>query len=130
MEKQKLTVEQIDFEVDRLEQKISDKDKQWDHNKPFDEYWDYIAPEQGQIAHLDRTKRMIMPFELSELPDYGDVMSLEHFIENVKHGLFIDYDGYGHYVKDGMESDISIHPSDVEYGAIRSDFDTIIWYNR
>jgi hypothetical protein len=71
-----------------------------------------------------------MNYDLSELPDYGDVMTLEHFIENVKDGGFIDYDGFGNYVKDGKMSNIEIYPSDVKHNMIRKDFDTIIWFNR
>lgn len=71
-----------------------------------------------------------MPYELSELSDYGDVMSLESFIECVKDGGFIDYDGFGYYVKDGKESNVMIIPSDVKRKRIRTDFDTVIWFNR
>ena len=65
-----------------------------------------------------------------ELSDYGDVMPLTAFIECVKDGGFIDYDGFGYYVRDGKESDIMIHPSDIKRGNVRKDFDTIIWFNR
>lgn len=129
MEAIKLTVEQIDAEIERLRQKISDKEKTWDYNKPFDEYLDYISPEENQITHLDRERRMIIPYELSDLSDYGDVMPLKDFIEHCKIGNFIDYDGFGRYVKDGKETNITIYPSDVENGEIRPDFDTIIWFN-
>jgi len=130
MEKTNLTIEQIDAEIKRLHSVISEKDKKWDYSKSFDEYERYMADEYNQISTLDQMKRMMMPYELSELPDYGDVMSLKDFIEDCKCGNFIDYDGHGYYVKDGKESNIMIHPSDVIDGAIRPDFDTIIWYNR
>jgi hypothetical protein len=42
---------------------------------------------------------------------------------------FIDDDGSGNYMKDGLVSDISIYPSDIESGLIK-DFDSIIWFNR
>lgn len=130
MEGTKLTVEQIDAEIERLQQKISDKDAIWDYTNPYNAYCEYVSPEEHQIESLDRTRRMIMTYELDDLPDYGDVMPLKNFIESCKSGSFIDYDGHGFYVKDGKKSNIKIIPSDVFHNAIRPDFDTIIWYNR
>ena len=130
MEKTNLTIDEIDAEIDKLQEIVQEKDSKWDHDKPFDEYREHIEPEMAQMRNLSKIRRMIMPYELSELPDYGDVMSLQDFIENCKCGNFIDYDGYGYYVKNAQETNIMIIPSDVEHGAIRPDFDTIIWYNR
>lgn len=96
----------------------------------FYEFEDYMKPYNKKCSEISRKLRMIMTPEFSDLPDFGDVMSLEHFIANVECGGFIDYDGYGSYVRDGKESNITIHPSDVKHGAVRKDFDTIIWYNR
>lgn len=123
-------LQEIEKEIEGLYELIEAKEKAWDNSKPFDEYWAYMKPENRRLAELDREKRMIMPYELSDLPDYGDVMPLKDFIRNVKCGGFIDYDGYGHYVKDGKETDITIHPSDVEHKALRKEFDTIVWFNR
>ena len=123
-------LEEIENELEELEKIIELKEKVWDNSKPWEEYSEYLRPENRKIAELGRERRMIMPYELEELPTYGDVMSLEDFIECVKAGGFIDYDGYGHYVKDGMETNISIHPSDVKHKAIRKEFDTIVWINR
>jgi hypothetical protein len=57
-------------------------------------------------------------------------MSLKNFISNVKSGGFIDYDGFGRYVRNNEESDITILPSDIKHKSIRKDFDTIIWFNK
>jgi len=57
-------------------------------------------------------------------------MPLDKFIDFVKEGGFIDYDGFGNYVKNNEISDIEIYPSDLKYHSIRKDFDTIIWFNR
>jgi hypothetical protein len=82
------------------------------------------------MAELGRERRMIMPYKLKEMPTYGNVMSLDDFISCVERGNFIDYDGYGHYCKDGMKTNITIHPSDIKHKAIRKEFDTIVWFNR
>ena len=47
-----------------------------------------------------------------------------------KFGVFIDYDGYGRYIKDGKKTNIIILPSDVKYQKIRKDFNTMVWFNK
>lgn len=96
----------------------------------YQEFMDYMEETNKKVSEASRKYRMVKTPKFSELSTYGDVMSLEDFIDNVKCGGFIDYDGHGRYVKDGMESDITIYPSDVKRGTIRKDFDTIIWFNR
>ena len=129
-------LKEIEVETKKLYEAIKKKDKEWyviekNYDEPFEEYWKRVQePESSKIATLSREKRLIMPYELKELPTYGDVMSLKSFIECVNEGGFIDYDGHGYYVKDGKESNIMIIPSDVEYNSVRKDFDTIVWFNR
>lgn len=62
-------------------------------------------------------------------PDYGDVMSVEKFLEAVKGGWFIDYDGYGN-ASNGTHLDdtVNIYPSMVDM--IPSDASHIVWFNR
>jgi len=99
-------------------------------NLSYDAFMQHMEETNKRVSEASRKYRMIKTPIFSELPDFGDVMSLDHFIANVKCGGFINYDGSGNYVKDGMESDITIHPTDVKHGTIRKDFDTIVWYNR
>jgi hypothetical protein len=124
-------LKEIETLIDYYEAVINKKDETWNNSKPFEEYWKHVQqPERNKIYKLDREKRMIMPYELHEIPSYGDVMSLKDFIECVNDGGFIDYDGHGYYVKDDKESNIMIVPSDVKYNSVRKDFDTIVWFNR
>ncbi len=60
----------------------------------------------------------------------GPITRLNEFIEQVKQGYFIDYDGYGCYVKDNKVTNIEILPSDIKYNAIRKEFNTIVWFNK
>jgi hypothetical protein len=130
MENVEIRLKEIDDEIERLRGIISEKDSKWDYNRSWQEYEKHMAPENEQIWRLDQERRLIMPYELSDLSDYGDVMSLKDFITNCRCGSFIDYDGHGYYVKDGKETNIMIHPSDITDGRFRLDFDTIIWFNR
>ena len=123
---------EINEKINILSEKLHKKNESFDFVKStsFGEWERNQEPEVSEIAILSREKRMIMPYVLSEIPEYGHVMGLMHFIENVKDGGFIDYDGSGNYVKDGKTTDITINPSDVQYDSIRYEFDTIVWYNR
>lgn len=71
----------------------------------------------------------MMP-KLQPFSDYGQLFTMSKFIEYVKDGYFIDYDGYGHYAtKDGMSDDIII-PSDIKSGKISKQWTHVIWFNR
>jgi hypothetical protein len=133
MKTQKRTLEQIEKELEEAQIAYDMKfyeDNEDNAQRPWEEFLKYAEPELKKIGKLSREKRMMMPYKLEEIPEYGDVMSLKDFIGCVNEGGFIDYDGYGHYAKDNMMSDIIIRPSDVKHKSIRKDFDTIVWFNR
>lgn len=90
------------------------------------------APFNKKISRLEKEQRMERPVVLEEEVDYkeDDVMSLDDWKACVVAGGFIDYDGYGRYVKDGKKTNIEIYPSDLKARCIREEFDTIVWYNR
>ena len=120
---------ELDIEIELKRTEISMKEEE-DPTDSWEEFCEYMKPEWEALTKLDTEKRMLMIPVFDVLPDFGDVMSLNDFIDSVKKGYFIDYDGHGYYVRDGKESNIMLHPSDVERGAVRKDFDTIIWYNK
>jgi hypothetical protein len=63
------------------------------------------------------------------IPDYGDLMPLADFLSCVEGGLFIDYDGHGHPVKDNlMDSNIWVKPSRLH--EIPADATHIMWFNK
>lgn len=95
------------------------------------EYQQILRPYRLKLSEASRNYRLIQtPKFLNDIPEYGDVMKLEYFIDCVKCGGFINSDGFGRYVKDGKESNIEIHPSDVSNNAIRTDFTEIVWFNK
>jgi hypothetical protein len=101
-----------------------------DRDETYEEYMRKRSPHYNKIGKLDREQRLLKTPEFSELPKFGNVMSLKDFIENVAFGMFIDSDGSGNYVKDGKMSNISVRPSDVKHKSLRPDFDTMIWFNK
>ena len=122
----------LEKQIEELEVILEEKDKNWDWSAdlPYGEYCNYMQPERKKIAELDRKLRLIRPYELSELSNFGDIIMLNDFIEACKAGLFFNSDGFGKYVKDDMETDIEIYPSDIKHNSIRKEFDTIIWFNK
>ena len=121
---------EIENRISQLQKIVEQKDKKWDFSKAYNEYCEFFKKERDEISKLDRERRLIMIPALSELDNNGHVMTIKNFIATVKMGGFVDYDGFGRYVKDNQESDIEIYPSDVKYKSIRTDFDKIIWFNK
>lgn len=78
----------------------------------------------------------LTPVKFSSTNNYGcgpddedDVYTVEEFREHVAECSFIDYDGHGNPVKDGLaDESIMIRPSKVEL--IPKDATHIVWYNR
>lgn len=61
--------------------------------------------------------------------DEDDVYTVAEFLEVVKSGGFIDYDGHGHPVKDGKaDESIVVLPS--KASEIPSDATHVVWFNR
>lgn len=125
-----LRLAEIEIELEIVRKKISKMERD-DPCDGWDEFSAYMESAWDKQAKLDREKRMLMiPEFTKECEKDDDVMPLKDFIEACNNKWFIDYDGFGYYVKDGKESNIMVHPSDIEYGAIRKDFDTIVWFNK
>ena len=97
----------------------------------YDGFQDYMSKTSDEVERISREYRLIKVPVFGEEPDAdADIMSIENFIECCNDGGFIDYDGFGEYMKDDKLSDICIYPSDVSHNMVRKDFDTIVWYNR
>lgn len=83
------------------------------------------------IAMADMYLRKIQTnFKMNEQPEYGDLMTMEDFKNNVDCGGFIDSDGSGSYATEKEESNINIFPSDIKEGIYRDDFTHVMWYNK
>jgi len=77
------------------------------------------------------------PVKFTSTNNYGcgpegedDVYTIAEFMDNVKDGSFIDYDGVGNPVKDGLaDLSIDIFPSECPQ-CIPADATHIVWYNK
>lgn len=83
--------------------------------------------------------------EFAEPPEWADIIPLSEFIQSVKLGYFIDYDGFGHLVFRGQEvrnswTHLDIDPPSIVLGKViftledieneLGDTVSITWYNR
>lgn len=60
---------------------------------------------------------------------HDDIYTVEEFKIMVKHGVLIDYDGFGYPMKDGLADDeILVYPSRVD--DIPEDATHVVWFNR
>lgn len=116
-------------ETDKLE-KTEPPYNSDDPGGSWQKYKAHMQPAWDKTNRLGREMRMLLTPEFSDLSKHGDLMTLEHWLACVACGGFIDYDGFGHYVRDGKESQIDIYPSDVEHDSVRKDFDSVMWFNR
>lgn len=65
-------------------------------------------------------------------PDYGDKMTLKSWLEAVKEGAFIDYDGHGYLATAKQMSDIKVIPSQFRNKTVKTpEWAThVMWFNR
>lgn len=63
-----------------------------------------------------------------ELPDYGDLITVDTFRQCCKNKMFIDYDGYGNPVKSNKCANVLVLPSQVHL--VPPEVTHIMWYNR
>lgn len=77
------------------------------------------------------TPENIEDVKFEPIPDYGDLMPLQEWIDGVECGGFIDYDGHGTLATADMNTCHSISPSDWSTDLKLPEWVThIVWYNR
>lgn len=124
-------IEELKAEIIREENILRKMISEGDKYDTYDKFEIAIAPTQAKLRSLDKQLRMIMPVEfIGEVSKKDNVMTINEFISAVKLGTFTDYDGYGAYIKDGKRTNIDVLPTDVKFGALRKDFDSIVWFNK
>ena len=89
--------------------------------------WDEMS-EMNKKEWRDRARVFEEGF-IHDISEFGDLMTLEEFIESVDNGSLIDYDGFGQPVYNGKMSHISVYPSDYEL-LLPKETTHIIWFNK
>jgi DNA-directed RNA polymerase subunit RPC12/RpoP len=65
-----------------------------------------------------------------KIPKYGDLFTIEEFIENVECGGFTNDDGKGNYAMKDKMSNICVTPSEIIDGEIDKRFTHVVWFNK
>jgi len=128
-----MTLEKINEKIDQITKKRDKAMNEFNFDdSSFEDWNDLHAPFTEQLAPLFYEKAKLERLEWEELDDLGDLMTMEDWIDCVKSGGFIDYDGHGYYSDGKRESNKIIHPSDVRRGHLleNEEFTHVVWYNR
>jgi len=127
-------VEQFEIKKESILKMEEDKNK----NNPdlFFKNWEIMLKETA----IDRLFLRKLRFKIEEIteiiwediPEYGDLMTMEEFKECCDCGGFIDYDGFGNYASIKKMSNVGIVPSDFRRKTIHNNtkFTHIVWFNK
>jgi hypothetical protein len=124
-------IAQLEKEMDVLSTKMTDIENECaKKNMPWNEYLKTVEPHTKAYFKALNEYRMIVTPEMESIPDYGDHMTMEDFVDCCKSGGFIDCDGSGVYATATEMSDIGIQPSEIMSGNYRKDFTHVVWFNK
>lgn len=123
-----LTPEQVKELGEKLIILEDEIDKAFDESQTVEEYLSCACHEH--YRYFKRVYKLYEEYELREIPDYGDHMTIEYFKECCDCGGFIDSDGFGVYATETQVSSIDVNPSDIETGLYRKDFTHVVWFNK
>lgn len=67
---------------------------------------------------------------MEPIPDYGDHMTIDDFVNRCREGWLIDYDGYGLYATATAMSNKAVYPSAVVTDLFDRSYTHVVWFNR
>lgn len=90
------------------------------------------ADVRKSLDKIGHDMTLLEPVEWGDLPDYGHLMTMEEFKDNVDAGGFIDYDGHGYYATTEKMSNKIISPSDFKNNRVLDnvEFTHVMWFNK
>ena len=78
-----------------------------------------------------KAKKLLEGVTFKPIPEYGDLMLLDEFVESCKGGGLIDFDGSGKYAFKNEMSNVSVYPSNYyKHENIDRDYTHIVWFNK
>lgn len=100
-------------------------------NKPdVNQFMEALEKAQEKLRVVSFKWDCLRELEESELPEYGDHMTIAEFTENVKDGGFTDWDGHADGATATHKLDITLSCDDVLKGRIRKEITHVVWYNK
>jgi hypothetical protein len=96
-------------------------------------FYDHVCINCGATDAIKKWDHLEKPctaeFKYNLDPDnFGDIMTVEQWLDDCEDGLLIDYDGFCNPMKEGKVCDIIIYPS--ERRDLPKDATHVIWFNR
>lgn len=80
---------------------------------------------------IKATLRKIDRVKLEPIPEYGDLIPLDYFIEDCVEGHFTIQDGIGYYAtSEGYSENDKVYPSDVKKGIVDKSWTHVMWFNK
>ena len=125
-----MTKEELEKKCNELDDKIHEL---WEETLNEPDGWERYksSPLHEQYRNFNRQLRKVCDYKLEDgIPSYGDLMTLNKFVDCCKCGGFCNSDGFGNYAMKDKVSDIEVYPSDIVAGVYRDDFTHVVWYNR
>lgn len=92
-----------------------------------------LPPEFAEVLQenfWDLLKAPDKTIKYEPIPDYGDLMTMEDFVESCKDFSFLDEDGTGYYATATQKSNKPINPSDVMGETYDKSFSHVVWFNK
>ncbi len=77
-----------------------------------------------------RQVQKLQPVELEDIPEYGDKMSVEDFVEACYDGAFTDDDGTGYYATEDKMTRIVVNPSNISMETFDDRWSHVVWFNK
>ena len=119
---------------EKLTLKRGEYDTIWDADEGgnWEGFLEKTKDVREEMSRLSYEVALLEPIKYEDIPEYGDLMTLEHFKDCCDAGGFIDYDGSGNYALKDKMSNKSVSPSDIKKGRYRDkeEFTHIVWFNR
>lgn len=92
------------------------------------EFPENVLSAEARIRYMYRDPIHHTP---DDIPGYAHVMTIEEFTSHCESRGFINYDGFGRYVKDGKEYPVEVYPSHLfrDFGFDKR-YTHVAWYNK
>ncbi len=92
----------------------------------YDDYEKAVAKfEERSREMTNHHERIPMIIFTEEIPEYGDLMTLEEFLHDVKDGCITDYDGTGHW-----SNGFSMSREGNVFGKTPEGATHVVWFNK
>lgn len=91
---------------------------------------DFDDQESRALHNLWKNMKVNISLFERPIPDYGDLMDIGKWIDDVHKGLLIDEDGIGYYSNGLVMYNLRIRPTDVFTDNVKTRYTNVVWFNK